>query len=362
MRDTDEFDDLVAEASRAVGRDLHTPELVAERRRNLVVRCHSDDGSTVIIKQAHEPNQLIWNDWAAVAFLYELGRFGPRYLGGDREGRFFVMSEMSGLRTLDRICQTESREEATTALLEIARHTAQMHLATRDYEHRYRGLRDELSHESQTTSRRQAEEFASLLPRVKGVLGAYGIEPARGFDGEYQRITERFDDPESFMTFTVGDMAPSNTALSTDGPVLFDFEYAGYRHAFYDQLFWLIICPFPDDVADAAESVYRQGLVRGIEEAVDDAMYFREVAAIAAHHLYWAITWRLNEVYEQDSPWVGEMGTRLAYLHKTRSLVRLAERTDAWPALTITAQNLLEQLRQRFSEVDEATPTWPAFE
>ena len=360
MRERDEFDELVTAASRAVGRELHTPELVAERRRNLVVRCHCDNRGTVIVKQAHQPNELIWNDWAAVAFLGELGSFGPRFLGGDRHARLFVMEEMIGLRPLDRICENGSRVEAEAALLGIARHTAGLHAAARDHESRYRRQRDELS-AAASVRRQQADEFRALWPRIGSVLSRYGVDPSAGFEAELNRVGDCLADPGPFLTFTVGDMAPSNAALSDAGPVLFDFEYAGYRHAFYDQLLWLIICPFPDDVADAAESAYRETLAQTLPEARDHAKYFQAVAAIAAHHLFWSITWQLDAVYDADQPWVGEMGTRLAYLHKTRSFLRLSRRTDAWPALTDTADQLLARLRDRFREVDESTPIWPAF-
>ncbi|MFD1674009.1 hypothetical protein [Alicyclobacillus fodiniaquatilis] len=70
-----------------------------EERRNQVYRCeiqgdHPDLPSSVIVKQALHGNG-IFNDWAGVQFLSQLGvSISPRYFGGDRQTGLLLIEDI----------------------------------------------------------------------------------------------------------------------------------------------------------------------------------------------------------------------------------------------------------------------------
>ena len=155
-------------------------------------------------------------------------------------------------------------------------------------------------------------------------------------------------------------MAPSNVLLAGPRVVFIDLEYCGRRHAFYDAMFWRCICPFPATVADAMETAYRAGLAEGGRAVADNSRFEQEMTALAAHRLFWSLTWGAESLFDADRPMAGSVGGRELYCAWISGFVRLASRADFGPALASSARALGEALAARW-EIAAAAPVFPAF-
>ena len=77
-------------------------------------------------------------------------------------------------------------------------------------------------------------ENARYLLDNAGAAAALGGRSGRGGSlpgpqEDLEQVARELADPGPFLAFTHGDMAPSNTLFTREGPCLLDFEYGGMR-------------------------------------------------------------------------------------------------------------------------------------
>ena len=191
--------------------------------------------------------------------------------------------------------------------------------------------------------RRDAEWFLGLVPRIEQLLEAIGVGLPSGYRREHEQVGAFLSDPGSGLTFTVGDMAPSNVALTPSmEPVLIDMEYAGFRHAFYDRLFWISIVPYPKAWRDRADAAYLEAFGEEDIEAL---------AVMAAHHFFFALTWQFGGLWDADREWAPGVSARAIYRHKAMAFLQRAEAADCLDVMRRVAERFLE-----------ATADWPTID
>jgi len=147
-------------------------------------------------------------------------------------------------------------------------------------------------------------------------------------------------------------MAPSNCHFGTAGAHLLDFEWSGYRHAFYDALFWHIIYPFPPVVIRNADIAYRHTLTNTIPEMSDDAVYEAELTYMCAHHAFSFVRWWLPAILEQDNETAPGVTSRQMLLYKLDRFAALTMQTGYLEGMGACAKSLADVFRSRFPEME----------
>nr|8AGY_A Chain A, Corramycin phosphotransferase [Corallococcus coralloides] len=313
-------------------------------RRAQVLRCHFQDGHSVIVKSFTEVAETTRGEWDALRFLAaHVPAIAPRPLARSKDRRLVAMEDLRG-ETLARLLERESEAGARRPLVRIADALGHLHGAQAPrVDGLPRALRDEY--------RKQADECVALRGKVRALLGRAGVEPTPGFDGAWLELVERMGSPGPFLTFTHGDLAPSNVLLTDDGPRLLDFEYTGARSALYDVMFWEAVVPFPRSLARPMTQAYRRALASHLPAARDDARFRRELLTLKTHRFFWWLTFRLDEALAGgDAHWVPGWRLRPAYLFYLQNYVSTARRLGARGPLLKTAQALSSRLRRGWKE------------
>jgi hypothetical protein len=359
---------LLADGARALSRAwsrpvlLTQPQVLKMESRSHVVRARVRGGDvpSVILKHFRDEPVCGLDDWAGAEFLTLRGlRVSPRFLAGDFDSRLFLLEDLGTAPSLEDVLRGTDARAATASLLAVARLTGQLHARTRGFQAEY----DLVRHTVQPRHERVRIENARYLldhgARLRRWLSTVGAEEAPGTQGDLETLARALASPGPFLAFTHGDMAPSNTLFTAEGPFLLDFEYAGMRHALHDALMWLLVVPLPEDVISRADSAYRAALMQGCEEARSDAAYTRARATLAAARTVNLLQWiapKALEVEREWAPGLSERAALLRHLERCRLLLRSAE--DLVPALARTLAGLEVCLRQRWPVTDFV---WPAF-
>lgn len=119
-----------------------------------------------------------------------------------------------------------------------------------------------------------------------------GLPPQSGADAEIEIISPRVEDPGPFLVYCKGDQNLPGDVIRSDGRLrLFDYGEGGYRHALIEgmpgRFTWGCTMRIPHDVVRQMETAYRRELVRGCEDAADDAIWFRAMADAGARwHIF----------------------------------------------------------------------------
>jgi len=317
-----EVDALGRAAGTLLARPVAGTELVRGGLRSDVARVHlagPAEPRSVIVKAARTADTRFHDEWSALQYLCasdSLDARWPRLLASDAPCGVLVLEDLSDAPSLADLLGSPDRDAAARALEDTAHALGRLHASCRDSAVRH------LVDVPRCVG--QAREFAHRLGTLRELAQRVGTVSSLAFEAEVSRVADRFADPGRWLTFTVGDMAPTNVLLTERGPVFIDFEYAGLRHAFYDAMFWRCICPFPDEIADAMEVHYLAGLAAAGLRRSDPTEVRSEMALLCAHRMLWSLTWDVASLLERDREMApGESGRALilTWLAGTRSLL-----------------------------------------
>jgi thiamine kinase-like enzyme len=363
---------LSARSSRPVR--LESPALLKSWTRNDVWRARVAGGpdlpESVIVKRFKSEPERGLDEWAALALLTTAGiapAVAPGFLGGDAEARCFLVEDLGVAPTLEELlnaADADAREHAESALLDVARLTARLHVAMRPLAAEFDRQRDALARRAMTTAaaaamalRGRGSDLAAWLSALREPVAAL---PDEAMD-ELAQFVER---PGEWTTLTHGDMAPSNTGQTASGWRLLDFEYAGVRPALYDALVWTLFCPFPPGLIERADRVYRETMAAGFPAARDDAAYATARARVAAWRMLDLLHWQTPALLEADREWapgVGARGAVLWHLARFHALAGAASRDTVVPMIAATTLALERALRARWGGPPDPGAVWPAF-
>ncbi|WP_224247486.1 phosphotransferase [Hyalangium gracile] len=341
---------------------LTAPEVLRTESRSVVVRARVVGGGNVpnvVLKHFRDDPVLGLDDWAGLVFLQQRGlRIGPRFLAGSEEARLFVMEDLGRGHTLESLFQGQDERMASGALLAIVRLTALMHIRTLSAQADYDAVRQAIEPRHERARIENARYLLDNAGRLRRWVAEVGAEEAPGTQTDLELLARELADPGPFLAFTHGDMAPSNTLLTRDGPHLLDFEYSGMRHALYDALMWLISVPLPDELIARADTIYRTGLSQACYSAQVDSEYFHARAVVVAARTVNLFQWISPKALERDREWAPGFTERDALLRHLERYRLLLEPLDPVPALSRTLRSLETRLRERWT----VKPfVWPAF-
>jgi hypothetical protein len=353
------------------GRTVHLEldEILKQWNRNYVLRCAvgSDNAAlpdSVILKHIKQQSDCGYDDWAGVEFLSRVEAnppFAPRFLGGDPSAGFFIMEDLGPGQTLEDLLLGTDRAAAEEALLGLAATVGRMHAATKGREDEYRQIRASLDPVTASTRARNASNFREGLAVVRQAFQALDAQPARGFEGECARVAGTLENPGAWLTYTHGDMAPSNNHYHTALPRLLDFEYGAFRHALYDAIFWHIICPFPAEVALRMDDVYRAEAAGAIPAVAGDGSFSSALAELCAYDLLINLKWHFRHAFAQDRSWAGDFTVRQALLYKLDVFFGITESAGHLVALGESMRKLEERLAALWPDAVGKANVWPVF-
>ena len=353
---------------------LESPALLKSWARNDVWRARvagrGDLPASVIVKRYKSEPERGLDEWAALALLTEAGgapAAAPVFLGGDAEARCFVIEDLGEAPTLEDVLNTkgaEAPDRAESALLEIARLTARLHVAMRPLAAEFDRRRDSLERRPLTTAAAAAGALRGRGEDLIAWLSALREPPPEPVDEAIATLVQFVERPGAWTTLTHGDMAPSNTGLASGGWRLLDFEYAGVRPALYDALLWTLFCPFPPALIERVDRAYRETLAAGVPEAHDDAAYRTTRARVAAWRMLDLLHWQPPTLLDTDRAWAPGVGARGAVLWHLARFHAVAEAAAGDPAvapIAATTRAIERALRARWGRPPDAGAVWPAF-
>jgi phosphotransferase family enzyme len=341
---------------------LTAPQVLRTASRSDVVRARvvgSGEVPSVVLKHFRDDAVCGLDEWAGLVFLAQRGvRVGPDFLAGNEEARLFVMEDLGKGQTLEDVLKSDEPHTAHGALMSIVRLTATLHVRTLNAQADYDSVRQSIEPRHERVRIENARYLLDNAPRLQRWVATVGAIEDPGTQADLEQLARELADPGPFLAFTHGDMAPSNTLFTREGPRLVDFEYGGMRHALYDALMWLLTVPFPDPLIARADTFYRSGLSQACYAAQADSEYFRARALVAAARTVNVFQWISPKALEQDREWAPGFTERTALLRHLERCRLLLEPVNPVPALSRTLSSLESRLRERW--IVEPF-VWPAF-
>lgn len=340
------------------------------RHHSAVVRCRVQAAiptapSTVIVKQApagHDGrNMALFNEWAALAFLPQLGLdppVSPALYGGDAQARLLVLEDLGDGDSLVDALLGSDEAKAEAALLALASALGRMHaasIARCEEHHRMREALGPFGGEA-------IIHAAALAGRFEDALRTTGLRVGDAAD-DLERVIARIAAPGPFLALVHGDAGPGNERLDGENLVLLDFGTAGLRHALLDGVCGRVAFPtrwcarrLPPRIADSMEESYREELARECRAAVDDQLFTRAAATACAYWLIETTTVALASLPSGDSVWgTSTIGERLAL--RAELFAELADAAGEYRGLAALLSRLVETL----ALTDASMPLYPAF-
>ncbi|HEX2184109.1 MAG TPA: hypothetical protein VHN78_01215 [Chloroflexota bacterium] len=364
---------------------LTEPRLVADRGRNIVIRCRvGGQGaalagiSSVVLKIIRPETSLGFTDWASLAFLARLpGAQGlaPRLYGGDLRHRCFVVEDLGPSSSLEDVLRGRDRLALRRALRALARQYARLHAASQGQEATFGQACLERQVSPEPARHEEARRWLHGLGHVRAWFRTAGGTLPDGFEPACAAVAATYADPGPWLGFTHGDPAPTNNHLRGGAVRLLDFEYGAFRHALYDLTAWAVLCPLPEALVQEMKRVYGDELARCATSAdqrparrpapppVSQAAAYRQAwGTLVAYRALAMVSWLPTDILVADRSWVDTWGMRAALL---TAMLRLARATAALPELAPIARaahSLAGVLQRRWPGMGEALPAWPVLQ
>lgn len=326
---------------------------------------------TVIVKALAPDSPLGLTDLATLEFLgdrADTAALVPAVVGGDAAARVVVLEDLGAMGTLDSRLSASGDGAAPAAAragVALAAQYARLHVATAGREGAFAAACARLPGATPEGREAEAARWVKGLDRTREWLAAAGCAEPPGLAELGARVADVYAAPGAYLTLTHGDPAPTNAHVgaSPDDVRLLDFEYAAYRHAFYDLTAWAVLCPLPEPLLAAMRRRYLALLSPAFPAAADAAAAGAAWGAMATFRALAVLSWISVHTVDRNGPWVGDWTRREAVLAALDRLERATAGTAALAPATALARTLGERLRVRWPEqhAGDTAPRWPAF-
>lgn len=343
------------------------PMVIRRGPRHAVYRCPVDGAypSSIVCKLSTTEESRCFSDWASLAFLTTVApesRLAPAFLGGDADAGLFLMEDLGPSLSLDDRLRSTDEAACYADLEALATTMANLHAATVGHEADFAAIRQTLPQPPGLGRHREAVRWWSARDRVEAWFDATGIDLPTDFFPAMRLVAQSYAEPGAFLTFTHGDMAPTNNHVGPQGLRLLDFEYGAYRHALYDLTAWHVLCPLPEPIVSALCGTYRNTLARTWPVFEDDETFADAFAQMSAYRALGMLGWIEAGIIETDRPWVDDWSCRAAVLAATARLAAVCEGAASLSSLALGVGRLHQALQQRWPEIADPLPPWPVFQ
>lgn len=344
-----------------------TPTLIRRGPRHEVYRCPVNGAPTtsVVCKVSTAEESRCFADWASLAFLTSVApesQLAPVFHGGDADAGLFLMEDLGPSLSLDDRLRSTDDAACYADLEALATTTANLHAAAVGHEADFAAIRQALPQSPGLGRHREAVRWWSARDRVEAWFDATGIDLPTDFFPTMRLVAQSYAEPGAFLTFTHGDMAPTNNHVGSQGLRLLDFEYGAYRHALYDLTAWHVLCPLPEPIVTALCDTYRSSLARTWPVFDDDETFADAFASMSAYRALAMLGWIEPGIITTDRPWVEDWSSRAAVLAVTARLAAACEGVASLSPLALGIGRLHQALQQRWPEITDPLPPWPVFQ
>ncbi len=339
--------------------------------------------TTVIVKQAkqrgeqaydpmhtdlHSLAPRLFNDWAGVQFLDEIGarhQLAPSLYGGDRALGYIVLEDLGDVTSFDQVLLTDGVARAEQVIVQWASYLGEMHAASIGHAERFHHLRTQLG-PIQPMYVIDARDLRAALIQLQPLFDRLGLVLPAGYDEDIAGVLHAIADPEPFLAFTHGDPCLHNLFPLSTGAVMLDFEWGGYRHALTDAVYSRMLFPtcygihrLPRAILDQSEAVYRAALRERCSAATDDDAFGRATVVACAYWTLKTLQWYLEAALDVDDAWTETR--RLWLLARLEAFVEATEEFGFFLALGQMIRMLVRTLHEQWPDVDANVPYFPAF-
>lgn len=369
-------------------------QLTQPGRRNVLLRImlesqNNDVPKSVILKQAfseefsHDNKAFgrFARDWAGLAFLSSLKteiQIAPRFYGGSIDHHFILLEDLGEkhVSLIDSLTFGNA-DLATNALRRFMRCLAELHASsygkTGDYLKLLHGLNPEASQDD-------LKIFLNKNP-LESPLKQLGILYEEGIKKERDMVIRAVIEPGPFTTFIHGDCCPDNTFddQKKNELLLIDFEWGFVRSALLDATYIRMDMPncwcakaIPENIIESLEVSYRQELMKKIEAARDDKVYYDAYVHACA---FWMLsaTGMIEDVLNKDEIWPSdpmpekslwkpeENSVRARVLSRLQTFIDVSKKHEKLPHLRAMAEQMLKEFKIRWPGA-KPMGMYPAYE
>lgn len=347
-------------------------------RRNLLLRCHIPSEAnlplSLMIKKVkvdshHLENADSWDtvrffhDWVGAQFLSTLPdnfRHSPRFYGGDRNSGLIILEDVQHSARFVESLLGNDYAQAEQALLQYAECLGHLHMYTI-------GRAAEFE-----------EMFKTIVPNVKPIrdtvnihkhqlmLESLGIYTENRWLHDLEAINETINHPGEFLAYIHADACPDNVLDTGAGLRLIDFETGHFGHALIDAAYGRMMFPscwcanrLPHAVVRQMEDTHRAILIQRCLVAADDRLFEIALVKACGFWLLYTLTRHLESALRKDLDW-GTSTIRQRILARLEAFITTSQEFNQLPGLCNTSSQLLDLLRQRWSNVPDL-PLYPAF-
>jgi hypothetical protein len=345
-------------------------------------RPHGTSVDTSPLPEQQDARARLLNEWAACALLRTIPcepPLAPQVYAADVPAGILVLEDLGdvdGATTTDPLA-ADNPAWARTFLLESVRSLAQLHGLTMPTYDRYCVLRRALGPlgtppalftapwvpaRLRAVQRTERHRIITAYQRMRGTLS---LAPATGIESEVAWIVHAVEArPGPFLALCQGDQhLPGRLLASGALPRRFDFDQAGFRHAFLEgmpgRLTWGCMLRIPPPIIIEMEHAYRDAIQPYCPAVADISQYQQALLAAGGHwHLFHTLH-RLPAALAGDAP-RGPSSRRQQNLAWQDAFVTLSDTYAGLPALRQSAGEIAARLRRLWLNV-EPLPYYPAF-
>src|SRR5215831_5766537 len=325
----------------------------------------ADLPGSFIVKAANiefpgNPQQMIFNEWAALRYLEDLHCDPPvsaKFYAGsvDSVGPFIVMDDLgSGDGSPYQVLQGNDPEAAEQAVLDYAVTLGRLHGCGCVRPERFRELRAGLPlpprrrplfHDPWSdASSYSPEETRQAIAEYRAVVSALGVPPESGIDDEIEQVTHSVEAHHGeFLALCQGDQNSMRQCIRRGkAHRMIDFGVAGLRHALI-------------------EEAYRKEVSARCPAAGNEARFRQAMVEAAARWSVFHMIWRVPDAIKADRP-RGGATLRQQVLAWLSAFVEMSEEFDHFPALGKSAHRVHGRLKSQWPSDTHNIPLFPAFQ
>ena len=392
--------DIIESASQLISqyfqKKIHFSQVVQiseADRRNLILRLLVDNPTdnmprSLILKQtATEKNvfdaeapaeseieQLsrFAHDWAGLELLTEIGsNHAPHFYGGNIEHKFILTEDLgrehpSLVGPLTKKPSLINLNEAEQSLMSYVSRLGQMHADTAGKYSQFTAILNRIYPHALRFNTLPETEISYIINQLKRLINIETIQLTK----EIYDVMEFSQNPHEFSVLLHGDICPDNVYYQDKEIKLIDFEWSDFGNALIDGTYLRMSMPscwcsksVPANIVQRMEFIYREELKKGIVTAIDDPVYYKQLAYACA---YWLIRTlkQLDAMNLLENEWICPSGPvdmesqwdpnknafRPRILSRLDAFISCSNITGHLPKLSEAATQLLNYLKKAWPE------------
>lgn len=316
---------------------------------------------SLILKIIKQDQTCGFNDYAGAKFISEIiSDNSPRFFYGNPNKKLFIVEDLGTDINIDVLLKGDDLNKAKDYLVKLSKLSAQIYLKSKNKENKFKQIRSLLPQSYQYGIDIESDNFTEAINKIKDWFTNQNINIDSGFDLQAEIINEKYRNPDNYLAFSHGDMAPTNNLIKNQRFYLIDFEYSGYRHMLYDLTAWNVLCPLPEIIIEEMKNTFY--LTIKDSEKISYQDFDREWHLISVWRGLTILSWFSTDIISENKIWVDQWTRREAFISALRrgifSLNNLSDLSQIKKTLEILENKLSKQWNyQNINTI----PKWSVF-